>query len=388
MNINSQAIVFETPEKSDQPSTSAAVELTCSVEEDLTQRYQRLSVSEHLKTGILSIDRLHSFVHSNQLRKIEYMKLTLQLRNSIRDLFSGFDQDINDWIMNMESHATENGLYSRFIRDYISYEFLVQKEHSFAVLVLLNYIEKFKLSAETAFAEIFNISINDTFCSKCVSVHEDIDFYQENVRYLKKIISDDTESLDDSYLDQDYHEESDVTSDSDDDSDNSATSKKSRNKSSNIRASEKVSVNPFDDSVEDVYEYKDEEVLGVNPFHTDLEDETPKQGGSKGFNPQKMSSLKYDQDKTRECHICDKVFSTNYNMKLHLIQIHGLQVPNIRTYTCISCDFITGSRVLLIRHKETHTKIKSKKEEVVCRICNVRFANKSSLKRHVSRKHN
>lgn len=374
MEVNSSAIIMETPAKDDVASDSAEFS-DGEPKEDL--RCQRLSVSSSgpLQTGLSAIDRLHTFLHTNELMKIEDMKLTLTLRNSIRELFVNFDQDISDWILRMEEHATETNVYSTFIRDYISYEFLVLKEHSFAVLALLNYIKKFKLSPETAFGEIFNISVTETFCRRCNN--EDVDFCLKNLVYLKRLINQESEALDDSYLDKSYRDDSYVSVSSDN-SNESASKKSSGDEYREIR----MSVNPFDDSSEDVYEFNDEPDLGLNPF--ELETEENKQDRSKGFKPSKTSSVK----DTNICSICGKVFSTKYNMKLHLIQVHRLSVPNMTELRCPYCDFITGSKVLLIRHKETHSKDKTKRKcEIVCNICNERFANKSSLRRHNRRKH-
>ena len=141
------------------------------------------------------------------------------------------------------------------------------------------------------------------------------------------------------------------------------------------------SVNPFAESDDDVYEFKDDDpVCSVNPFSSDE---------NKQFKPQKMSSLKACKDSNHQCSLCEKTLTTKYNLKLHLVQVHRVKVPNMSVYQCPSCDFITGSKICFVRHRETHSSKKSKKagEAILCNICHESFANSSSLRRHKRRKH-
>ena len=138
-------------------------------------------------------------------------------------------------------------------------------------------------------------------------------------------------------------------------------------------------MNPFEDSDEDVYEFKDEDVCSVNPFAADL---------SYNFNPQRTSSLRNPKEKLHECHECEKCFGTKHNLKLHLIQVHRIRVPNMTVYTCSSCDFLTGSKVCLTRHKVTHSSKPNRKEgQAICNVCHLKVFNDQSLKRHKKRKH-
>ena len=118
MEVNSQSLIIETPVKDKNPAEAS---LALADDHSHRGRSKRLpvSVSVHLESGILSIERMHRFFHTNQLTKMEDMKLKLTLRNRIRDLFSGFDQDFSDCLKQMEKNAIETKLYSNFIRDYI-----------------------------------------------------------------------------------------------------------------------------------------------------------------------------------------------------------------------------------------------------------------------------
>ena len=92
------------------------------------------------------------------------------------------------------------------------------------------------------------------------------------------------------------------------------------------------------------------------------------------------------------CEHCDKNFSNQYNLKLHYIQVHKIFVQGMEIYECPEnyCPFVTGSSGLFIRHAKTHImkpKVKMTKFKVSCKYCNISVANRSSLKRHILRKH-
>ena len=384
MQVNSSAIVVQTPKKNESRTQSASLE-----------SIQRFCPSKHLQDGLLSISRVHDFYHSNQIGSIEEMKLSLNFRNCIRDLFTGFDQDVEDWIIRMEEKSLESKTYSIFIRDYISLEFYVQKEHSFAVLVLLNYTVKFKLAPESAFAEVFNLSIKETFCDECDTIQSSDVCKDRNLDYLKKVLIASSD-LDDSDLDPDYlnvqKRNVDGFSDDSEHSPNKVQKKNLTNPSIMKQkvAEEEISVNPFLDSDSnsdsDVYDFK--EAYGVNPFASS-DDEVQENKATKSFNPKSMSSV--SEKKSNNCHLCQKRFSSNYNLKLHLIQVHRIQVPKMTVFRCPQCDFITGSKGCFTRHKETHSG-KGKNRvlrgtQVVCNICGQKCANDSSLRRHKKRRH-
>ena len=385
MNVSSFAFVTQTPDKDENVPVESADN-----EEELSQKCMKLSLSEPLRKGLLSIDRLHTFVHSNNIKKIEDMQLNIAERNVIRDLFAGFDEDIRDWMIKLEEQSINTNVYSAFIRDYISYEFLVQKEHSFSVLILLNYSKLFKITPETAFGEMFNISMKDTFCSNCdliKSKPNDFNLHVSNVAYLKRKLNDDCESFDDSIRDPDYSQESADESESDGCDSPSSVQKKQGQLSKIGNVSQlPISVNPFEDSDEDVYEFT--EVISVNPFESEALGDEYKTAGNENFKPQKMSSLKNDEESSRQCSICEKTFGNKYNLKVHLVQVHRKSVPNMTVYHCPLCDFVTASKICLERHRVTHSKTKKKSGyEAVCSICYEKFANSSSLRRHKNRKH-
>lgn|ERR1712025_591245 len=97
------------------------------------------------------------------------------------------------------------------------------------------------------------------------------------------------------------------------------------------------------------------------------------------------------------CQFCAKAFTNSYNLKQHLISRHKVFPPEMRIYKCHLqvCSFVTGSRVAFERHlttslshPNTKKKNKNKEKNISCEFCNEQFATKSSLKRHIIRKHN
>lgn len=359
MKINSCAITVETPEKSESTSLKSP-----KLNEDSTQR---LCPSKELSSALQAVQRFHIFCHSNQINSIEDMKLDLKVRNCIRDLFAGFDEDLDDWIIEKEERFTESKHFTSFLRDYIHLEFYVQKEHSFSVLVLLNYIRMFKLTPEIAFAEVFNLSLKETFCEQC-STNDINELYVRNLKYLRTVLNSNSD-IDDSVGDPDYDETQRKDESSSDEFSNEVDSQTGRqtetyekNLKQTCMTKQKMTANPFVDSDEDdVYVFNDLQEYGVNPFALSDEDEVKVAKSTKAFAPQKMSSVKDNQNKTNQCDHCPKTFGSRYNLNLHLIQVHRIFPPKMTIFQCQQCTFVTGNKVLYSRHEKTHSrKTKSK----------------------------
>ena len=83
--------------------------------------------SANQKCILESIARLHKFCHSHSLLKLEEMRLSIPLRDQIRDKFSNFTNDVISWLIDMECVAMTNEEFATITRDYIHYEFDVQK---------------------------------------------------------------------------------------------------------------------------------------------------------------------------------------------------------------------------------------------------------------------
>lgn len=392
MKVNSFAANIETPVKK--------------VEEDSAKLREvgggcvgRCSPSSELQSLLKRIVRIHQFRHSPVMKCINKIKLSLKIRNELRSLFDGFEDDESDWMIKLEASCTESGQFSTFIRKYISFEFRVQLQYSFCVFILLNYMNELSLDAETAFVDIFKLKVENTFCLSC----SDLSFSmieKENLNYLKKVYEGATNV---SFEDSDCDPEFDMKNYNDDASSSVETSsddEMSKNKTVGkvkINKEELHQCNPFlsDDDSNDVYSFREE--LDCNPFVTTGDDLDYQRwkicNNANTSDVPKMSSVK---DKSRiklsECDHCEGQFKSKYNLKLHLVQVHRIFFEDVTVYDCpeSSCKFVTGSRICYNRHAATHIrkpKIKVNLSKIPCRYCPMVLANKSSLKRHEKRKH-
>ena len=157
MKVDSYAAVIETPEKIETDLLNSP-----SLDKD------RCSPSSDLKSLLKGLERLHNFCHaSSGIESIENMKLDLKTKNTVIELFSGFESDLSDWILQKENYLCDLDKYSAFSRDFIRYQFLVQKDHSIAVLLFLNYIKKFSVAPSTALVELFKLRVEETLCLYC-----------------------------------------------------------------------------------------------------------------------------------------------------------------------------------------------------------------------------
>ena len=212
MRINVSAVVVETPEKAE----SAADSVSPARADDKLK--ERASPSEGLRVMLKGIERLHTFCHSSSesLDSIENIRLQIKTKDLICEIFNGYQDDLKDWILDKEKQMTEIGKFSSFCREFIHVQFCVAKDYSFSVLVLINYMQRFHLTLETAFVELFKMCEKSTFCSRCND--ENVrNIQQENLKYLRILIaSDDSEDteLEDSDRDSvfDYHKELQIES--------------------------------------------------------------------------------------------------------------------------------------------------------------------------------
>ena len=386
MRVNSNATAVETPEKMEPPNmmyNTTSVRVSESFE-------TRSSPSTELVRMLLAVDRIHRFNHTPALESLENMKLTIKTRNIIRKLFEDFYDDLSDWILVLERTSIEAEKFSSFHRDYVHFEFRVQKEYSFAVIVLLNYMKNFSLTPDTAFVEVFRLSLMETFCKECCVDDgiEKIDAKQEirrrNLNYLRRVIVKEVidEGIEDSDDDPDFdlkHGEpkDDTSSESTTEYDSKIFHSRKKtlleeNNKENV--DEQILSNPFvdsDENLNDAYEFREES--GINPFESSEDElEIPKSKNSKerGQLAQKISSSSVKSLPNIKCDHCQKMFSNKYNMKLHLIQIHRIFVEKMEVFQCpeLQCSFVTGSKILYNRHATTHLRNSSKIKVLICLI--------------------
>lgn len=370
MKINSNAMGIETPVKDSVADGGGDAKSG-------DAKRERHSPSDDLKKMLNGIKRLHTLSHSPELESIENIKLTLKTRNHLRELVSELNEEPSSWIKELEEISTEQSVFSEFVKTYIHFEYCVRKSISFTIFLILNYMKRFSLGVEESFVEVVHLSFDKTVCEKCSSGDHKV----TNLKYLKECVAEDCGSdQDDSDLDADYDIKtaSPAEEETSSDSENNVTPKKSTVVKSSTRQKQ-VYCNPFDSDPEDIDIYNFDE-----PDSQKEEEKVPM--------VPRTSSIEVKRTKFN-CDHCLKVFTNQYNLKLHVVQIHRIAVPGVKVLKCpeSNCLFITGSRVCFRRHSETHrTKpkyVKKTCDKIACRYCNVFVSNSSSLKRHILRKH-
>ena len=281
------------------------------------------------------------------------------------------------------------------MKEFIAEEFSTTTEFSFSVLAVLNYMTVFSVSLEEALLELFQLPSNESVCELCIETEsEDRSQASDRFNFLLIQKSIDRGVIDDSFDDCDYKEPS--------------------------------LHNSTDDSEEDVYTFKDIEMVGVDPgVNSRKLDHVKKQGGDKikpfVFNPFDESTLTTENlpepvsneklnltmffnpfssnedqsnfttkanENATSCPHCEHSFTSKYNMKQHIISVHKIVKPGEKVYRCKvkKCSFITGSRVWFERHN-CGNKNKEVSTKTSCSFCKEDFANPSSLRRHVKRMH-
>ena len=260
MKVDSSAAYIETPVKK-------VAEDAAELREVGSGSGGRCSPSSELESLLRRIERIHEFRHSPVMKCIDKIKLSLKIRNELRSLFDGFEDDESDWIIKLEANCTESGQFTTFVRKYISFEYRVQLQYSFCVFLLLNYMKELSLDAETAFVDIFKLKVENTFCSSCSDMSI-LMIKKENLNYLKKVYEGATNvSLEDSDCDPEFDLKNynDVDSSVETFSDEEMSKNKQVGKVK-INKEELHQCNPFlsDEDSSDVYSFS--EKLDCNPF--------------------------------------------------------------------------------------------------------------------------
>jgi hypothetical protein len=384
MKVNSFAAVVNTPQKS---------------ENEVPGEKLRSSPSAELGSLLQKIDRLHQFCHSSTIESIDSFKLRINTRNKIREIFDGFDEKISLWIIECEKTCIESGKFSLFFQEYVHFEFRVKKDHSFLVLVLLNYMKMFSVTVDEAYLDLFKLNVEKTYCPECSKDH-DLRIQKLNLSYLRQKILSDTDSCDDSGSDKEFELcEENVESSSDESSANESEKRKPKERTEDeITSNEdkKMHCNPFHSGSEsdDVYSFKEE--VFTNPFlssEDELETVEKMIQCKKTSTPQTSSVDVKLNKQAHECDYCEGKFHSKHNLKIHLVGVHRIFPDGMKVFECPeqNCKFVTGSRICYTRHAATHLrkpKVKSNTPKLSCSYCQMVVANRSSLRRHVKRKHN
>ena len=91
--------------------------------------------------------------------------------------------------------------------------------------------------------------------------------------------------------------------------------------------------------------------------------------------------MKHSNRKDFTCETCSKDFSTNYQLKRHVNNIHAVNNENI--FQCSICDKVFSKKMLLKKHETTFHRVPTKK----CDFCGKCFKETSKLNVHIKRVH-
>ena len=381
MKVNSFASVVNTPKKGeDEGSGEKLFGL-------------RSSPSAELRSLLQNIDRLHKFCHFLRIESIDSFKLKIDTRNQIREIFGGFDEKISLWILESEKTSRESGKFSLFFQDYVHFEFRVKKDHSFLVLLLLNYMKRFSITVDEAYLDLFKLNVETTYCSDCSKDH-DLHIQKVNLAYIRKKIVSDTDSID-SGSDKEFvlcqeNVDSSLDESSEDGSDKGKLKERTEDQVV-FKEEKKVNCNPFHSGSEsdDVYRFTEE--VSTNPFLSS--EGEPDMISCKKTSTPRTSSVNVLNRQAHHCDYCEGKFQSKHNLKIHLVGVHRIFPDGMKVFECPeqNCKFVTGSRICYNRHAATHLrkpKVKSNTPKISCSYCQMVVANRSSLRRHVKRKHN
>jgi len=323
------------------------------------------------------LEEVHNFLYHSEkcYSRIEMMNLTMDSIAEVKTVFSEMQPDIPDIILKCEENAISSGEFNKKIRAYLAEEFNIPEEYSFCVICILNFGFLYQLDIATSGKYLFQLSSSRFECSQCVMTEDVVknkDFCskfrkERNLRALQELQARSSEEeVDDSEKDEDFLP---------------PDSKKSSDS----------------DIASDVYEFHDDSDFDIyNPFDP-LESSTEFNLVNSTFRRETVNSKKSlpaDLSPIRRynfvCQKCSRNFSKKYNLKLHLVSQHKIFPKGMSIYQCPEkdCSFVSGNLVLFNRHSHKKTTALGKMlMRLKCTDCDQSFAGKSSLKRHIERKH-
>ena len=323
-----------------------------------------------------NLEKVHNFLYHSEksYSRIEMMNLRLDSIIEVKAFFSEHHPDIPDIILKSEENAIASGEFTVKICAYLAEEFNIPEEYSFCVICILNFGFLYKIDIVTSGKYLFGLSSSRFECSQCVmtdGVENEQDFSsrsrkERNLRALQELqVRSSEDEEDDSEKDEDF-----LPPDSD------------KSLDSNIAT--------------DVFDFHDDSDFDIyNPFDQSKSCTEFNLVNSTFRRETVMITLPSDLSPIRRsnnfvCQKCSRNFSKKYNLKLHLVSQHKMFPKGMSIYQCPEkdCSFVSGNLVLFNRHNHLKTAAVGKRlMRLKCTDCDQSFAGKSSLKRHIERKH-
>jgi len=252
--------------------------------------------------------RVHTFLDHDDVNFVDARRIKLSLSDveNISRSIKKNPKDTPDAILRMED-AIKKGYYSSFLSQYISEEFLVDKELSFIIVSILQYKHHLNVSVDEAVSDILELSFPQTMCKLCCTAGKTED---EKIKLSETHNKDILLSCASRCVDNEDLPIAMKKSFDSQDSDLSCLLTESE------KSLQDPEWNPFDDSSSD--EFEDDSVQHSSNVRSDVElfDSTV------SFNPfdEEVESLGLSAKKI-VCEYCKAEFSNRNNMKQHLIRL-------------------------------------------------------------------
>ena len=354
MKVNSFDNSILTPEKKNQNA----------------ERPTRFSPTNEQKNTMTVMEKVHKFLYHSEVSyyHLEMMNLTSDSISEIQSFFNEIDPDIMDILMKKEEKAIAEKEFTVKIKNYISEEFNIPADYSFATICILSFSDLHNFGVVKSGKYLFGLNSTSFACLECSGVEpEDSEKVKSlkvhNLQVLKEIQNQTLldNSQDDSDRDEEYKPVIDaVDTLSDLDSSESETLPR------------------------DVFKFQEDETETDSDIYNPFDKTRTTRSDLLLVNSTFRSGANWF------CLFkeCDKNFSKLYNLKLHLISQHKVFPRGMSIYQCpqSGCNFACGNLVLFNRHN--HSKSDGKKlARIKCAFCDETFAGKSSIARHVKRKH-
>ena len=340
-------------------------------------RPNRFSPTEEQKQILSNMEKVHKFLHHGGLfSSLNGIGLTCHSIADIEIFFKKFP-DIPDALLKNEETAIAQKDFTEKIKQYIIEEFEIPGDYAFSAICILNFSFLEKLTVSEAGEHLFGLVDNDFVCHDCNTDYcefTESEIQVKNLEVLKKLLN---QTLLDDQLD-----------DSDDD------------KEFELNETQQTVDSSSDESVEDVYKFNDddENFTIVNPFAESSEARSDVKIVNSTFrSSSKMLKETFQCGKISPinkkqlsftCKMCGKEFNKMYNLKLHRVSVHKDFPKGMTIFQCSveGCRFSSGSEILFKRHSHKSA-LKADHERIICITCQETFAGKSSLVRHMKRKH-
>ena len=360
-------------------------------EKKIKKKENRFAPTDEQSEALTQMENVHQYLHHSKISYscLEAHKLSCVNVSEVKTFFDEVAPDVMDIILKQEEVAIAKNDFTEKIKKYITEEFDISGEYAFSAICILNFSFLHNMPVIKSGKYLFGLHSNSYSCSDCCLFQDQEASVRmkslklHNLNVLKQVQN---QTLSDVNLDVSSEEEY-------------------RPKSEQVVSDSEESENLSDDT----YDFHEDcggerSFLVFNPFigtkkvnhlefypvNSTFQSSSCAVGSKKTF-VKELSPIKVKKrmDKVFICKVCDKKFNKLYNLKLHRVSQHKEFPKGMTVFQCKeeNCRFACGSEILFKRH--THKKSAGLKglERIQCSKCDESLAGKSSLLRHMKRKH-